>query len=43
MDALTKWRNDSKDLFDNSEDAEFLEHAFDNLRSKEVYKAKEIW
>lgn len=43
MDALTKWRNDSKDLFDNPEDANFLEHAFDNVRSKEVYKAKEIW
>lgn len=43
MDALTKWRNDSKDLFDNPEYAEFLEHAFDNVRLKEVYKAKEIW
>ncbi len=43
FNALEKWRNDTKELFDNSEDANFMEHAFDNIRSKEVYKAKEIW
>ncbi len=41
--ALSKWRQDSQDLFDNEEDALFMQHAFDDMRSKEVYNAKEIW
>jgi len=41
--ALAKWREGSKDLFDNPEDAEFMEHALDGSATKEPYKEKEIW
>ena len=40
--ALLKWREDSKELFANKEDAAFIQKAFEN-RSKEVYVQKEIW
>lgn len=42
-EALSAWKKDSKDLFENKEDAEFMQHAFDNISSKEIYSAKEIW
>lgn len=41
--ALKKWREGSKKLFDNPEDAEFMEHALDDTAEKEPYKEKEIW
>lgn len=33
MTAIFKWREDSKELFKNPEDAEFLKHAFEKKRS----------
>lgn len=42
-EALSAWKKDSKELFENKEDAEFMQHAFDNISSKENYTAKEIW
>lgn len=41
--ALAKWREESKDLFENPEDAEFMDHAFERSEEKEPYKEKEIW
>lgn len=41
--ALEKWREESKFLFDNPDDAEFMEHAFERTSEKEPYKEKEIW
>lgn len=41
--AIEKWRENSKELFENEADKEFMQHAFDNVRSNEVYSAKEIW
>ena len=42
-EALSDWKKDSKELFENPEDVEFMQNAFDNISSKEIYKAKEIW
>ncbi len=41
--ALAKWREESKGLFENPEDAEFMDHAFESEESKEIYNEKEIW
>ena len=41
--ALLKWRNNAKPLFENPMDASFLEHAFENIKSKEIYEKKDIW
>lgn len=32
-EVLASWRKDSKELFENPEDAEFMQHAFDNISS----------
>lgn len=42
-EALSAWKKKSKELFENKEDAEFMQHAFDNISSKEIFTAKEIW
>ena len=41
--ALLSWRNASSTLFANPDDAAFIQNAFEANRSKEIYKAKEIW
>lgn len=41
--AIEKWRKDSEELFKNESDRDFMQHAFDSIRSKEQYKAKKIW
>lgn len=40
--ALAKWRAESKSLFENPDDAEFMEHAFDKALDKEAFKEKDI-
>lgn len=41
--ALSSWRDESKSLFENPDDSAFMQSAFDSARSRETYKAKEIW
>ncbi|MCR5724668.1 MAG: hypothetical protein K6G80_06230 [Treponema sp.] len=41
--ALQAWRKKSAALFENADDAAFMEHAFDTTHSQETYKAKDIW
>ncbi len=41
--ALSSWRDESKTLFDNDDDASFMETAFDFNRRNEIYAAREIW
>lgn len=41
--ALKSWRDISKSLFENNEDAAFMQTAFDAVHDREPYKAKEIW
>ena len=41
--AIEKWRCDTKALFDNPDDAKFLQHAFEQATEKEPYKEKDIW
>jgi len=40
-EALSKWRRDSKELFEK--DTQFMNSAFETKRSQDVYRAKEIW
>lgn len=40
-DAIKKWRTDSADLL--NDDADFMETAFDDLKSTETFVEKEIW
>ena len=40
--ALSEWRRDSAALFENPEDAAFLQGAFDAAQSQEGYRPKEI-
>lgn len=42
-EALQKWRDDSSSLFSNDDDLNFMQHAFDNIHSNEVYSKKDVW
>ncbi len=41
--AVENWRKNSDSVFESEDDREFMQHAFDSVRSKELYSAKEIW
>ncbi len=41
--ALNNWRLGSQELFNNADDAAFMQTVFDTPRSTEKYAAKEIW
>ena len=41
--AIMNWRDNSKSLFENPEDAAFMETAFTPNHDHEPYRAKEIW